>query len=568
MKIKCAIFILLFAVNFSHAQNLINNPSFEDYINCPLSGISSASDLNNCTTFWNKNNFNLGASYLNSCDTTNPYTGCFPFVSSVPYQQGNFQNTRTGNGMCSIIYYDAVNIARFAINTKLKRKLLNDEVYDLIFFSNAYNHCLYFCHNLQAYFTIGQIPIQTAIGIGITNYDSIPASIDYKVLGYEFNDTANWMEIRGKYHAKGGEDFLTIGNLQNQNIEFTVNQGGYANDTCGLSFKCSIIFLDDVSLTLGIDAGKDTIVCANDTNTIQLKASAGWQHYTWKNANGAIVGNTRAISINSLGTYTVIGTVDSLPNYSKIDTVVVKAYNIATALFAAQAPNDTTVCPQTPITLNIINPNNQLTYLWQYKNKVSTNTSISATDSGTYKLKIYSGNCFKKDSVTVSYYGNQQSLIDSSVYHLNIINNTITANNGFTNYEWRDENNEVIGKAQTLTYQTIIAAKSTIYLSAINADGCLIKDTLQIIYNELPIIIPSPQFIGKGNTFTILNLPTNSSVALYNALGQIVFLQNNYTSSSSLSFGEGMGEASGIYFYKIVLPNNEVLNGKLLLLEK
>ena len=57
-------------------------------------------------------------------------------------------------------------------------------------------------------------------------------------------------------------------------------------------------------------------------------------------------------------------------------------------------------------------------------------------------------------------------------------------------------------------------------LSATNSDGCLVTDTIEIIYKELPVIIPNPQFIGKGNTFTILNLPTGSSVYLYDALGQ------------------------------------------------
>jgi hypothetical protein len=124
-----------------------------------------------------------------------------------------------------------------------------------------------------------------------------------------------------------------------------------------------------------------------------------------------------------------------------------------------------------------------------------------------------------------------------------------------------------MGTTQSVSIQNLKFKIQNLFVVATNTDGCLVTDTVQIVYNELPIIIPNPQFIGKGNSFTILNLPNNSSVQLYNALGQTISLENDYTPNTSLPFGEGWGGA-GIYFYVVTLPNGTILKGKLLILEK
>ena len=95
-------------------------------------------------------------------------------------------------------------------------------------------------------------------------------------------------------------------------------------------------------------------------------------------------------------------------------------------------------------------------------------------------------------------------------------------------------------------------------MRALSSEGCIINDSVEVYLNELPIIVPNPQLASEA--FKIINLPQGSNVNLYDALGQIVFEINNYTLNASSPLGR-LGGAS-IYYYKIVLSNGEVINGK------
>ena len=101
-------------------------------------------------------------------------------------------------------------------------------------------------------------------------------------------------------------------------------------------------------------------------------------------------------------------------------------------------------------------------------------------------------------------------------------------------------------------------------LSALNIDGCKVTDSVIVVYRELPIIIPNPQTIQKGNTFQIINLPDNSNVYLYDALGKIVFDIQNYHTGNNAPLVDL--EVAGIYYYMIVMPDEQIQKGKVNLL--
>ena len=94
-------------------------------------------------------------------------------------------------------------------------------------------------------------------------------------------------------------------------------------------------------------------------------------------------------------------------------------------------------------------------------------------------------------------------------------------------------------------------------MRALSSEGCIINDSVEVYLNELPIIIPNPQQSGNGNVFTILNLASNSQVYLYDNLGKQVLQSTNYSNNFALDFS-----ASALYYYKIVMSNGEVINGK------
>jgi len=541
---------LITSTNLGFSQELLRNPSFEN--NCYA--INYSPFTNAACTEWDIffSNPNPYLDYNSSYYfTTNGFfhDTCNAYNTTVPLSNYGNQMPRTGNAYTGIYTFNNdtesfIQNARNFANQKLSKILIDEARYDVLFYISLSNFYNVFNNSLQVLFSDTFPYVKRTPQGTLLNLESYHPQVNFQILGYQLNMVDSWQLLKGSFIANGTEEFMTIGNYKNNDHSDTNYWGGGKPfGYCGHSWNHSYYFIDDVSLTLGMDAGRDTVICANDTNTINLKASAGWQHYAWSTATGATVGNNRAISINAPGTYIVTGTVDSLPNYSKIDTVVVTAYNIVPALFAAHTPNDTTVCAQTPVTLKIVNPNNQLTYNWQINN--STAPSIIANDSGVYYVKIYSGTCYKTDSVTVSYYNNQQSLIDSNTIHITNLQNTITANSGFTNYEWRDENNEVIATTQSVSAPPLRGSailkqnEFWVGLLAINSEGCLIKDTLQVIYTELPINYPTIVHKSKEK-LVFKNLPGGATVSVYNSLGQGI----PYTlQSGSL--------AEGVYYYVV-----------------
>jgi len=566
-------YLLILCITFCNAQELLRNPSFESNCICGVQ-YPNGSTRNACVQWddspnWTTNPFYIykDSYYFNTCAIYNDT--CDGRNTTVPLSSYGYEIPHTGNAYVGIYTqatsFGANNFHTF-LNQHLTDTLVKEAKYDISFYTSFSEFYNFFNNSMQVIFTdtLPYMPWNLNPG-NLLDLEIFHPQVDFQALGYQLNVWDGWQQLKASFIANGSETYMTIGNYKNDNNCDTVLFGqGKPFNYCSRRWDGSYYFIDDVSLNLGIDAGKDTVICTTTNNSLHLKASAGWQHYTWSTATGATVGNTRAININAPGTYIVTGTVDSLPNYSKIDTVVVTAYNIVPALFAAHTPNDTTVCAQTPVTLKIVNPNNQLTYNWQINN--STASSIIANDSGVYYVKIYSGTCYKTDSVTVSYYSNQQSLIDSNTIHINNLHHTITANSGFTNYEWRDENNELIATTQSTSYTPVIASPASgvaIYISAINHDGCLIKDTLQVIYKELPIIISNPQIIGKGDRFKILNLPPNSSVMLYDTMGKLILNESYYLNNFSLD-----NISEGIYFYELNIPNQNTLKGKVLLFKE
>ena len=85
------IFLLLFGIN-SIGQiigtNLVNNPSFEEYYNCPV----NAGQLNESKYWWG-----FSADYYNSC-TTVPQL-------SIPSNFAGFQYAHTGNAYTGLIIF-------------------------------------------------------------------------------------------------------------------------------------------------------------------------------------------------------------------------------------------------------------------------------------------------------------------------------------------------------------------------------------------------------------------------------------------------------------------------------
>jgi hypothetical protein len=78
---------------------------------------------------------------------------------------------------------------------------------------------------------------------------------------------------------------------------------------------------------------------------------------------------------------------------------------------------------------------------------------------------------------------------------------------------------------------------------------------------ELPLIIATLLSIYGNSTWQIGNLPQNSKVSLFNALGQLVYRSENYAHELT-----ARQLAAGMYFYEITPPAADMQKGKLVVI--
>ena len=118
-----------------------------------------------------------------------------------------------------------------------------------------------------------------------------------------YGDQVNWMKVQGEYVAKGGEQWLSIGNFSS-NLTFDTMQ---VQPGDGLSYY----YIDDVSLYLKstpvfhADAGTDEITCAENEVVLNTTERESYYYY-WLNLQGDTLGNTAQLTVNPTQTTTYI----------------------------------------------------------------------------------------------------------------------------------------------------------------------------------------------------------------------------------------------------------------------
>ncbi|MFN5829494.1 MAG: hypothetical protein ACK46R_01960, partial [Bacteroidota bacterium] len=179
--------------------------------------------------------------------------------------------------------------------------------------------------------------------------------------------------------------------------------------------------------------------------------------------------------------------------------------------------NDTTLCIGQQITLNAGNHNS---YTWSNQ---SIAPSITVNETGNYSVTVTNSfNCITNDNIQVNFVQETAQLLpnDTALY-ASAFPFTINLSNLYSNYQ---SNQFTIYNSQ-LTINT----EGTYSLSAIDNNGCLVSDSIKISLKTFELIVPS--IINKNQNFIINNLPANSSLHVFDALGQIVYQSNNYQSS-------------------------------------
>jgi hypothetical protein len=232
------------SLNLIYSQNLVNNPSFEDYSECPY----SPSQLELSIGWLNPSNIGT-PDYFNSCSIN----------YNVPNSFLGFQFAKSGNAYSGIgVYHNIIENGKEYIQTKLKTSLSDNYCYYVSYYINLNNNSSYAVNKFGAYFSNDSV--RTLDGDYILNY--IPQINYQKTL----SDTLNWVKIEGIYKANGNENYITIGVFNNDNelnIDFfesrIINEAYYYID------DVSVIPIDSLPNGLTAFAGNDTLIPPGDS---------------------------------------------------------------------------------------------------------------------------------------------------------------------------------------------------------------------------------------------------------------------------------------------------------------
>lgn len=210
------------------AQNLVPNPSFEEYSDCP----TKPAQLNELLYWFNPAvHPGLGGTpdYFNVCASPSSNV-------DVPNNFGGYQLAHSGMGYSGLISYNYqtnYNYHEF-IEAPLTSTLE----------PNA-------CYHFKMYVNLANNSPVTSDAIGVYFSDTIISGINYSsplpftpqiinTNGY-IRDTMNWIPITGEYIATGTEKYLIIGNYTDD-----INTNYITVNSCCM--HCAYFYIDDVSL--------------------------------------------------------------------------------------------------------------------------------------------------------------------------------------------------------------------------------------------------------------------------------------------------------------------------------
>jgi hypothetical protein len=241
--------LLLFAVFVSNgmfAQNLVYNPSFELYSNCP-DGPGKLWYATGCSSPPQND-----AEYFNSC-SINP-------IYSVPNQDiYNYQIARSGQAFVGCILNQ--NYYHEYLQMRLISPLINNRAYYVEFWTNR----------ISGFGGGGNAINNIALSFQPNFTDTTMGSWGSSLLAYTphimkftnpiITDTLDWVKINGIYKANGNENYLVIGNFFDIPITEIVDVGD--GDGGGASY-----LFDDVSveeITVPFWSYHDTLVNYGDS---------------------------------------------------------------------------------------------------------------------------------------------------------------------------------------------------------------------------------------------------------------------------------------------------------------
>ena len=230
-------------------DNMVYNPSFEDYRQCPQR-IDALGVMTSVEAWWQPT--------AGSSDYFNP---CGGRDCQVPRNKMGFQDAHGGVAYCGI--YCSQEHYREYLQTELKRPLVKGIRYRVGFWVSLADKSPHAVATVGALLSASRME-DTTWGVlmdrDVTDYldkrtQSIAVYLTPQIVNHSdsiLSNTKEWVEVSGEFVAKGGERFLTIGNFASFNRS-NVHQTNNVNAV----LQAAYYYVDDVSV-VPVDEVTDT----------------------------------------------------------------------------------------------------------------------------------------------------------------------------------------------------------------------------------------------------------------------------------------------------------------------
>lgn len=449
------LFLVLLLPDGAVGQELIPNGGFETFANCPrLDNL-----LSEATPWYNPN-----------IATPDFYHYCFPTdqIELPP---------RSGRGLARL--FMDLGWAEY-LATPLRKPLEPGEAYQFELYVSSPTPSRYPSGSFGAYFS-NQPPNSPEKNLLPTI--GKPQVIDNSP--QRLTQRLQWEKVGGCLTAKGGENYVTIGNF----VELPVSLGYY------------YLFIDDVSLLpIKLNLGQDTTLCGRKSTHLLNANTPGATDYKWNTGS-----RSPTLRVTEPGKYSV--TVIT-PCKVLQDTITVD-YKLDFSLGA-----DTTLCEGQAMTLRVSTPG---AYRWQDGTRQNT---YQVRRAGTYTVQMTDANCTVTDTINVRYIlpprldlGPDKSLCGTEVH-------TIVPAFAEGKLRWLDSFGDVARTVNT----------SGQFRASVTNDCATITDSVTVDYSgcECVVYTPdafSPNADGLNDAFqpTACGDIAFTSMSVYNRWGEIVF---------------------------------------------
>lgn len=387
--IRLCIWMLLLSMYpyIAHCQNLVPNPSFEDYNVCPngISGIDFSPAYTSFPTLkdWVNPLKYTSPDYCNVCAV--PASGVH-----IPEVAFGYQRPKTGQAYAGIILWEESttpgNTYSFGeyLETKLTTPMLAGQDYCVSFYVSAtVTSNLNF--NYMAMDDIGLSFSNSQVSQASGSFLSLPYHLQ-NAPGNYLTDTAGWIKVNGVYRAKGGEQWLTIGRFNSGMPAHTMITPATPNPS--LPYR-QYVYIDDVNVyrisqTDTVTGTHDSTYCSITSLPMHLQTANQYGDFTW--STGA---TTADITVTADGVYWCKNLMDCKVY---LDTFIVKNDPNSKLNLGREIVD----CNNGPVTIKANHP--YTTYKW------STGASspiITVTTPGIYWLQTTNACGTQADTVRV-----------------------------------------------------------------------------------------------------------------------------------------------------------------------